>query len=75
MIYNNTWNLLWPVRSQKEDVEEEKVDVTSVLKNRTGKSVRPKTIWFDCWEEVFLRVNRVSIYEVGRVHYRVDRSP
>ena len=77
--------MLWPVRGQKEDTEEEKADGTSVLNNRTYiqkenvstavRSVRLKTVRFDCREEVFLRVNRVSICEGGRVHYRVDRSP
>ena len=40
-----------------------------------GRSVHPKTVRFDCWEEVSPRVNRVSIYEEGRVQHRVDRSP
>ena len=57
-------------------MEDEKVDRTSILKNRTyiqnkristaGRSVHPKTVRFDCWEEVSLRVNRVSIYEGER---------
>ena len=76
--------LLWSVRGQKEDMEEEKVDRTSVLKNTTyirnksvstaGRSVCPKTVRFNCREEVSPRVNRVSIYEGGRVHYCVDKS-
>ena len=50
--------LLWPVRGQRENTEEEKLDGTNVLKNRTyiqnksvstaGRSVRPKTVKFDC---------------------------
>ena len=40
-----------------------------------GRSVRPKTVRFDYWKEVSLRVNRISIYEGGKVHYLVDRSP
>ena len=77
--------MLWPVRGQKEDTEEENVDRTKVLKNRTyiqsksvstaDRSVRPKTVRFDCWEEVSPRVNRVCIYKEGRVHYRIDGSP
>ena len=35
----------------------------------------PKTIRFDYWEEVSPRGNKVRIYEEGRFHYRVDRSP
>ena len=54
--------LLWPVRCQKEDTEEEKVCGTSVLNNRTylqnkgvctaSRSIRPKTVRFNCWKEV-----------------------
>ena len=40
-----------------------------------GRSIRPKSVRFDYWEEDSPRVKRVSIYEGGRVHYRVDRSP
>ena len=46
------------------DTEEEKLDGRSVLKNRTyiqnesvsttGRSVHPKTVRFDCWEEIFI---------------------
>ena len=55
---------LWVVRGQKEDTEEEKIGGTSVLNNRTyiqnksistaGRSAHPKTVRFDCWEEVSL---------------------
>ena len=69
-------HLLWPVWGEKEDKEEEKVGETRTyiqdkniyVQNKSvstagSRSVRPKTIRFDCWEKVSRGVSRVSIYE------------